>query len=101
MWFGYNCLDNFFFHIFPHCELSHFYTRPHYSDRQGSGKLNFFRPQTKIQKLGPIGNSQKPKKLVPYWANTKEIFSDSVRYLGYSQILNLPSSDVNLLITHD
>ena len=68
---------------------------------QGSGKPNLFRSQTKIQKLGPIGNSQKPKKSVPYWSNTKEIFYDSVRYLGYSQILNLPSSDINLLITYD
>ena len=76
----------------------------HTADRhthQGSGKLEFFRSQTKIQKLGLIWNSQKPKKSVPYWPNTKEIFSDSVRYLGFSQILNLPSSDVNPLITHD
>ena len=69
--------------------------------QQGSGKPNFFWSQTKIKKLGPIGNSQKPQKSVPYWPNTKEIFSDSVRCLGYSQILNLPSSDVNPLITHD
>ena len=55
---------------------------------QGSVKPNFFRSQTKIQKLGPIGNSQMPKKSAPYWPNTKEIFYDSVRYLGYSQILN-------------
>ena len=35
---------------------------------QGSGKLNLFQSQTKIQKLGPIGNSQKPKKIGPILA---------------------------------
>ena len=69
---------------------------------QGSGKPNFYQSQTKIQKLGPgLETAKNKKKSVPYWPKTKEIFSDSVRYLGYSQILNLPSSDVNPLITHD
>ena len=69
--------------------------------QQGSGKPEFFRSQTEIQKLGPIWNSQKSKKSVPYWPYTKEIFSDSAGYLGYYQIQNLSSSDVNALITHD
>ena len=69
---------------------------------QGSGKTKFLSVPDQNSEIGTVWKQLKAKKKsVPYWPNTKEIFSDSVRYLGYSQILNLPSSDVNLLITHD
>ena len=60
-----------------------------------------FGPRSKFRNWDQLETAKSPQKSVPYWPNTKEIFSDSVRYLGYSQILNLPSSDVNPLITHD
>ena len=49
-----------------HKQISRIYK--YFSYIQGSGKLNFFRSQTKIQKLGPIGNSQKPHKIGPILA---------------------------------
>ena len=48
-----------------------------------------FGPRPKFRNWDRLETAKSPKKSVPYWPNTKEIFSDSVRYLGYSQILNL------------
>ena len=68
----------------------------------GLGKTEFLSVPDQNSEIGTNWKQPKAKKKsVPYWPSTKEIFSDSVRYLGYSQILNLPSSDVNPLITHD
>ena len=39
-----------------------------YNAKQGSGKPELFTSQTKIQKLGLIGNSPKPKKIGPILA---------------------------------
>ena len=41
-----------------------------------------FGPRPKFRNRDRLETAKSPKKSVPYWPNIKEIFSDSVRYLG-------------------
>ena len=41
-----------------------------------------FSPRPKFRNRDQLETAKSQKKSVPYWPSTKEIFSDSVRYLG-------------------
>ena len=87
-----------YFHIRPYIFLKGNIV---YAVRARENRISFG-PRPKFRNWDWLETAKSPKISVPYWPNTKEIFCDSVRYLGYSQILNLPSSDVNtFIITHD
>ena len=50
-----------------------------------------FGPRPKFRNRDQLETAKSPKKSIPYWPNTKEIFSDSVRYLGQSKQLRCQS----------
>ena len=82
--------------------VGHFISSPREREKSRAREnQNSFGPRPKFRNWDRFETAKSKKKSVPYWPYTKEIFSDSVGYLGYYQILNLSSSDVNPLITHD